>query len=149
MRREQSGKCNNGVEGLPELGSPRTLARASAPIWVGTGAGSDAAALGCSRDNDPRMVLARLMHGCARVRSGFQVQLGGLTSTSTVVSCVGTGSSMSRSWLVASFRWEADWLRDGLVSKLQSGLVSGVSRGEDVVGWKCSGSDMRKRESEQ
>ena len=60
MRREQSGKCNNGVEGLPVLGSPRTLARASAPIWVGTGAGVDAAALGCSGDNDPRMVLEGL-----------------------------------------------------------------------------------------
>ena len=61
MRREQSGKCN-GVEGLPVLGtgSPRTRARASAPIWVGTGAGVDAAALGCSGDNDPRMVLEGL-----------------------------------------------------------------------------------------
>ena len=59
MGREQSGKCN-GVEGLPVLGSPRTRARASAPIWVGTGAGVDAAALGCSGDNDPRMVLEGL-----------------------------------------------------------------------------------------
>ena len=131
MRRKQLVGSNCKVE-LPVMWGPRTRARAAAPlVGVGTGAGG-VAALGCSFDTNPSKVLARSLAGLRSVSSWFQRDFVGV------------------SW---SGKGERDKSSSGGATKLVSGLVSGVSLGDDwtdcrgsVVGRWCP--DMRRRESE-
>ena len=125
MRREQSVESNGEVE-LPVVWGPRTRARAAAPIvGVGTGAGG-VAALGCSFDTHPRKVLARSLAGLRSVLSWSQREFVGAL-------------------------W-SDKSSSGGATKLVSGLVSGVARGDDRADCRGSGvgrrcPDMRRRES--
>ena len=130
MRREQSVESNGEVE-LPVVWGPRTRARAAAPIvGFGTGAGG-VAALGCSFDTHPRKVLARSLAGLRSVLSWSQREFVGV------------------SW---SGKRERDKSSSGGATKLVSGLVSGVARGDDRADCRGSGvgrrcPDMRRRES--
>ena len=109
MRREESVE-SNGEVGLPVVWGPRTRARAAAPmVGVGTGAGG-VAALGCSFDTNPSKVLARSLAGLRSVSSWFQRDFVGV------------------SW---SGKGERDKSSSGGATKLVSGLVSGVCRGDD------------------